>query len=231
MRVGVIYLPGERRHLAPDAFRHLVTGGGVLLAAAGLAAAFRGPPSAHWRRLALTHGCLGLAALVAGPAARRRGGGRDVRAAVLAGLTLFAVSSVADTIAGTFMPRLRKETAALHAASLMISPKCLCLLVSSVIAPGEELFWRGLLQDQLDRRFGPHGAAAATTAIYAAAHAGTGNPAIVAAAMCLGGTLSLRRANGAGTGSLALTHICFVVPALLRARRQRFLPSGRKAAE
>ena len=201
-------------------FRRLVTGGGVALAAAGLAAAFRGPPRSHWRRLALTHGSLGLAALMAGPSARQRGGERrDIRAAILTGLTLFSVSSVADTIARTFVPALRKQTAALHTASSMISPACLCAVVTLVIAPGEELFWRGLLQDQLDRRFGRGGATVLTCAIYAAAHAGTGNPAVVAAATGLGGTLSLRRANGASIGCLALTHVCYVVPALLRTRR------------
>jgi hypothetical protein len=203
-----------------------VTVGGVVLAAAGLAAAFRGPPRSHWRRLALTHGSLGLAALVADPSARPRGGldRRDVCAAVLTGLTLFAGSSIADTAACALVPALREKRAALHTASSMISPACLCLLVTSVIAPGEELFWRGLLQDQLERRFGRGGAAVLTSAIYAAAHAGTGDPAIAAAALGLGGTLSLRRADGASIGCLALTHGCYAVPVLLWARQRRFSP-------
>jgi membrane protease YdiL (CAAX protease family) len=217
-----------------DSCRRLVTAGGVVLAAAGLAAAFRGPPCSHWRRLALTHGSLGLAALVADPSARRPGGldRRDVCAAVLIGLTLFAGSSIADTVACALVPALRNKRAALHAASSMISPALLCLLVTSVIAPGEELFWRGLLQDHLERRFGRGGAAVLTSAIYAAAHGGTGDPAIVAAAFGLGGTLSLRRADGASIGCLALTHICYAVPVLLWARQQRFsLPGAEDGGE
>jgi membrane protease YdiL (CAAX protease family) len=58
----------------------------------------------------------------------------------------------------------------------------IALLIAFLIGPGEEVFWRGLLQRRLDRRFGfPLGWLAAS-ALYAAVHLSSGNAVLVASA-------------------------------------------------
>ncbi len=54
------------------------------------------------------------------------------------------------------------------------------------IAPGEELFWRGLVQGRLDRILGGYSAVAAAAVLYAAVHIVTLNPILVIAALVSG---------------------------------------------
>ncbi|GGW92536.1 hypothetical protein GCM10010297_12390 [Streptomyces malachitofuscus] len=197
----------------------LLAAAGVPLAAAGLAAAFHGPRSAHWRRLAVTHGTLGLAALVAQPSVRP---GRLTRHDALAAAGLSAgillVGSFADARARGSVDRVADDAAALRDLSKVIGPARMCAYLALVVAPGEELFWRGLLQDRLTGRYGTGRAAVLTSALYTAAHVATGNTAVTGAAMGMGSTLSFMRARGAGVGRLALAHALWVVPTLLRER-------------
>lgn len=192
---------------------------GVPLCLSGLAAAFRGPQRAHWRRLAVTHGSLGIAAVIADRSLRRcRPTRRDAVIAVQVGLGLFAASSLADASARRSVPRLDDDARALSTLSSVVSPVRMSACLALVIAPGEELFWRGLLQGQFARRYGPRNAALLTSIVYGAAHVVTGNSAVTGAAMGMGSALSVMRANGASIERLTLTHACWVVPTLLRAR-------------
>jgi hypothetical protein len=60
------------------------------------------------------------------------------------------------------------------------------LLITLVIGPGEEVFWRGLLQRRFEGRFGfPIGWLAAS-ALYAAVHLSSGNPVLVASSLVCG---------------------------------------------
>jgi F420H(2)-dependent quinone reductase len=211
-------MPIGLRHLrvSPGA---LVAGIGVPLSAAGMAAAFRGPDRMHWRRLALAHGSLGLVALVADRSVRRCVvTPRDVSVALRVGLGLFAASSAGDLLMRKSMRRLNDDANTLNTVSSMISPVRMCTYLALVIAPGEELFWRGLLQDRFARRYGARDAAVLTNVLYGAAHVATGNFAVTGVAMCMGSVLSFMRANGASVERLALTHAFWVVPTLLRER-------------
>jgi hypothetical protein len=71
------------------------------------------------------------------------------------------------------------------------------LLAAAIVAPGEELFWRGLFQGRLAGASGWVGAAALTWAVYVAVNATSGSLPILAAAVV----------SGAAWGALALwTH-------------------------
>jgi deazaflavin-dependent oxidoreductase (nitroreductase family) len=184
-----------------------------------MAAAFRGPEAAHWRRLALTHGALGAAALATDWSLRpRRPTRADVLAGLGAGLGLFAASTLADARARRSVPGLDSDASALGALSRATGPARMCGYLALMVAPGEELLWRGLVQGQLARRFGPGRAAIITSVVYGAAHVPTGNRAVTGAAAGAGAVLSAMRAGGAGTGVLALAHASWVVPTLLRER-------------
>ncbi|MED7952161.1 nitroreductase/quinone reductase family protein [Streptomyces sp. BE303] len=202
---------------------------GVLVGAAGLAAAFRGPRRAHWSTLALTHGALGLAASVVEPSARHRSAGReDVVTALRIGAGMVAGSVLLDAVVRRAVPRIAADAESLRALTATADPLRMCAHLLLVIAPAEELFWRGLVQGRLTRRLGAGRAAAATTLLYGLAHVPTGNAAVTGAAAGLGGSLSLMRARGASLERLALVHAFWVVPTLLaeRARGADGTPRG-----
>ncbi|MFI0189569.1 nitroreductase/quinone reductase family protein [Streptomyces sp. NPDC017086] len=202
---------------------------GVPLCAAGLALAFRGPGQAHWRTLALTHGVLGLAASVVEPAARHRPVGKDdLATAFRIGTGMFLAGALVDAPARRAVPRLAADATALRALTATTGPVRMCAHLLLVVAPAEELFWRGLVQSRLTRRLGAGRAAAVTTVLYGLAHLPTGNAAVTGAATGLGGGLSLLRARGAGLERLALVHAFWVVPTLLT---ERLRGSGAPAPE
>lgn len=206
-----------------------VTVAGVPLCAAGLALAFRGPGQAHWRTLALTHGVLGLAASVVEPAARHRPVGKDdLATAFRIGTGMFLAGALVDAPARRAVPRLAADATALRALTATTGPVRMCAHLLLVVAPAEELFWRGLVQGRLTRRLGAGRAAAVTTVLYGLAHLPTGNAAVTGAATGLGGGLSLLRARGAGLERLALVHAFWVVPTLLT---ERLRGSGAPAPE
>lgn len=208
--------------------RTLVAVAGVPLSAVGMALAFRGPRHAHWRRLALTQGALGLAALAAGRTSRppelTR---RDLSAAASTGAALFAVGSLMDAWLRRSVPRLGEDAEALRTASSAAGRVRMSACLALVIAPGEELFWRGLVQDLLTQRYGAREAALMVSALYGLAHVATGNSAVTGAATGMGSTLAVLRANGASVERLALTHACWVVPTLLWERARGARPEGR----
>ncbi len=60
------------------------------------------------------------------------------------------------------------------------------LLLLLVTGPGEEIFWRGFLQENLMKRLGPFGGFAACTAVYAGVHVFSMNFVLVMAALIAG---------------------------------------------
>ncbi|MCF8224942.1 MAG: CPBP family intramembrane metalloprotease [Bacteroidales bacterium] len=60
------------------------------------------------------------------------------------------------------------------------------LLMLLVIGPGEELFWRGFVQEQLMKRHSPFGGFVFATVLYALVHVVTGNFMLIVAALVAG---------------------------------------------
>ena len=79
--------------------------------------------------------------------------------------------------------------------------------LAAVIGPAEELYWRGLVQEELTRRLGPVRGAAAAAAIYGGAHVATGNPTLVGAATVAGGAWSALAALGVPMPALVVSHV------------------------
>jgi membrane protease YdiL (CAAX protease family) len=60
------------------------------------------------------------------------------------------------------------------------------LLLLVVTGPGEEIFWRGFLQDRLEQRLGRVGGFAVATLTYAGVHVFSGNAMLILAALVAG---------------------------------------------
>ncbi|MHB8632211.1 MAG: CPBP family intramembrane glutamic endopeptidase [Candidatus Limnocylindria bacterium] len=85
----------------------------------------------------------------------------------------------------------------------------IALRLAAVVGPAEELFWRGLLQRSIARRYGRARAAAASTIAYGGAHLVTGNPALIGAATVAGLYWSVLAAFELPMAALIVSHVAW----------------------
>ena len=193
--------PRERLALAGSAFAYLA-----------FAATFRGPRPRFWQRMTGTATVLGAVSLLGSPRLRRqRWSARDVALGTAIAAGLYGVFTVGDRAARVVMPSGDQDIGNIYALRRLRPRAELALRLALVIAPAEELFWRGLLQDSLAERFGATKGAAISAAMYGGAHICTGNPTLVGAAAIAGAAWSGLAAAGAPMPALVASHIIWDV--------------------
>ncbi|MDQ3880116.1 MAG: CPBP family intramembrane metalloprotease, partial [Chloroflexota bacterium] len=149
---------------------------GVAVAAVGFARAFRGARGRFWNRMTLTGAVLGTIAVLADPATTvPRWRARDVVTGLAAASALYGVFAAGDRLARRIVPTGAADIDAVYELRAERRPAELAARLAVVIGPAEELFWRGLLQGVLVRRFGRWRGAALATAGYAGVHVASGN--------------------------------------------------------
>lgn len=175
-----------------DVLALLLAWAGPLIVAGGWWAVRRGV--SIWIAMAAAAGPLGALALVAGVGVEGRlGAAAEVGVGIGAGVVLFAA-----TAAFMFVTRrwsvLRRHTGEVYAWREGLPLWAAIALAALVVAPGEELLWRGLIQGRLTEHLGDAGGAAAVWAVYVAVNAVAGSvPILLGAAV-----------GGAAWGALAL---------------------------
>ena len=119
----------------------------------------------------------------------------------------FYVATRAFVIVVTGWETFRRRSAQMYARQDPLSTSRAVLLSAVLGAPGEELFWRGLLQGELARALDGRTVLAAAIALvlFVAANAPSGNLAIVAAAL-VGG--AIWGSLAAWTGGVAAPIVC-----------------------
>ncbi|HYF12582.1 MAG TPA: CPBP family intramembrane glutamic endopeptidase [Actinomycetota bacterium] len=119
----------------------------------------------------------------------------------------FYVATRAFVIVVTGWETFRRRSAQMYARQDPLSTSRAVLLSAVLGAPGEELFWRGLLQAELARALDGRTALAAAIALvlFVAANAPSGNLAIVAAALVGGAVWG---SLAAWTGGVAAPIVC-----------------------
>ena len=184
----------------------------TVVAYAAFAATFRGPRSRFWQRMTKTGLILGAAALVGDRSLRQqRPKPPDLALAGAIAAGLYGVFLVGDRAARVVMPQGAQDIGDIYQLRQLRPAPELALRLVLVLAPAEELFWRGLLQRQLSRRFGRSGGAAAATALYGGAHLCTGNPTLVGAATMAGAGWSGLAAAGVPMPALIASHMIWDV--------------------
>ncbi len=180
---------------------------GVLAAGCCLAATFRGPGSRFWSRMTRTGLVLGSLALAAD---RNRSkvslAPRDVGIGLGSAAILYATFRAGDPVVRRFWPGGGRQVDRIYAWRNLADDREIAIRLIAVIAPAEELFWRGLVQRALESRFGRWRGATLATLAYAGVHTVSGNPMLVAAALVGGGQWSLLAAAGAPMSSLVVSH-------------------------
>jgi membrane protease YdiL (CAAX protease family) len=184
----------------------------VALASAGVAfsATFRGPRERFWQRMTLTGLGLGsLALLTSGPSRRARIRWWHVPLGLLSAAALYVTFHLGDRFARRFVPSGDREIREIYALRTLRPKEEIAARLATIVGPAEELFWRGLLQSALARRYGRWPAAALATLAYGGVHVVSGNFTLVGAAGVAGAHWSALYAAGVPLGALIVSHVAW----------------------
>lgn len=111
----------------------------------------------------------------------------DFGAGVAAAAVLYAALFGGRLLVARLVPGAAAQISGIYALRDQAPAWIIAPLLACVIAPGEELFWRGLVQWDLMGRRGAIPGWALATLVYGAAHVAAKNPMLVAAALAAGG--------------------------------------------
>lgn len=211
--------PGSRGGRAADPARASIEGPGavplaIALAAAGAAfgATFRGPRERFWSRMTLTGLGLGSLALLASrPSRRTRLRVWHIPVGLLSAAVLYVTFQVGDRFARRFVPRGDAEIREIYSLRTLRPRGEIATRLAAIIGPAEELFWRGLVQSALMRRFGRWPGAALAAAAYGGVHVVSGNFTLLGAAGVAGAHWSALYAAGVPLGALIVSHVAWDV--------------------
>jgi len=182
--------------------------GGLACAYAAFGVTFRGSRSAFWTRMTGTGLALGGLALSVEPSLRRL---RPTRHAAAGGAAsaaaLYGIFRVGDVLARRIMPAGAEEIGDIYLLRTLEPAGRIAVRLALVIGPAEELFWRGLVQARLRRRYGDLAGTALATAAYGGAHLATGNATLVGAASVAGAYWGALSMAGASMESLIVSHL------------------------
>lgn len=182
--------------------------GGLACAYAAFGVTFRGSRSSFWTRMTGTGLALGGLALSVEPSLRRL---RPTRHAVAGGAAsaaaLYGIFRVGDVLARRIMPAGAEEIGDIYLLRTLEPAGRIAVRLALVIGPAEELFWRGLVQARLRRRYGDLAGTALATAAYGGAHLATGNATLVGAASVAGAYWGALSTAGASMESLIVSHL------------------------
>jgi hypothetical protein len=185
-----------------------VTAGSLALGYASFASTFLGPKDRFWQRMTRTGLLLGSAALAADEDLRaERPRAQDLAIGAAIAAALYAVFTVGDKAARVIMPTGAQDIAEIYELRTLRPKSEIAARLAAIIGPAEELYWRGMLQSELTRRYGPVKGAAAATAAYSGVHLCTRNPTLLGAATVAGGGWSALRAAGVSMPALVVSHI------------------------
>jgi membrane protease YdiL (CAAX protease family) len=188
--------------------RNVLLGFGLALAAALFGLTFAGPRRRFWPRMTGTGLALGGLALAARPELRRtRVGWRDLVLGIGSAGVLYGVFQLGDRLTSRLLPTGSADIEAIYELNRLRPRPELVARLTAVIAPAEELFWRGLVQHELMRRLGRLPGAALAAFAYAAVHLPSCNLTLIGAAAVVGAFWGGLFALGAPLGSLIVSHV------------------------
>lgn len=180
---------------------------GLAAAAVAFSATFRGPRSRFWQRMTVTGLTLGGFSLLASAPSRRAAiRWWHIPLGVASAAVLYLTFGVGDRFARRLMPAGDREIREIYALRTLRPQSEIATRLVMVIGPAEELFWRGLVQSVLMRRYGRWRGAALATVAYGGIHVVTGNLTLVGAAGVAGAHWATLYAAGVPLGALIVSH-------------------------
>jgi hypothetical protein len=155
---------------------------------------------------------LGGLALVANPRLRHtRIGAREVAVGAASAAVLYGTFSLGDRFARRFVPGGDAQIRDIYSLRELAPRSETAARLITIIGPAEELFWRGLVQEALMRRYGRWIGAAMAAVAYSAVHVTTGNFTLMGAAGIAGAHWCALYAAGVPIGALIVSHCAWDV--------------------
>ena len=146
-----------------------------------------------WETMAVGVGSLGAFALYANPALRKqRPRPRDLVSGLTTAAALYGVFQVGDRFARRLLPTGSADIEDVYRRRELAPTPFIALALALLIAPGEELFWRGLVNSYLVQELGPVKGNALGATVYGGVHVVTGNFTLFGAAGIAGAFWSLQ---------------------------------------
>lgn len=183
---------------------------GLATAAVAFSATFRGPRERFWDRMTLTGVSLGLLALATSSRAR---GARitlwQMPLGLLSAGILYFTFQIGDRLARRHVPRGDGQIREIYSLRTLRPRPEIAIRLAAIIGPAEELFWRGLIQAALMRRFGRWRGAALAAGAYGGVHVTSGNFTLMGAAGVAGAHWCALYAAGAPLGTLIVSHVAW----------------------
>jgi membrane protease YdiL (CAAX protease family) len=182
--------------------------GGLIAAQIAFAATFRGPRDRFWQRMTATGLGLGALSLLTSRAARRTRIGRvDVAVGLASAAALHGTFRIGDVFARRFVPGGDAQIRDIYTLRTLRPRHEIAARLAVIVGPAEELFWRGLVQEDLMDRFGRWRGSALAAMAYGGVHVVTGNFTLFGAAGIAGAHWCLLRATGVPLGALVVSHV------------------------
>jgi membrane protease YdiL (CAAX protease family) len=111
---------------------------------------------------------------------------KKIAIGLVSAVVLYFIFYIGSILSQKFLPLSAEGIAEIYNFKAGVSPARVWILMTVVIGPGEEYFWRGYVQRALAARIGRLPSWILTAAIYAGVHAGSGNPMLLLAALVCG---------------------------------------------
>lgn len=153
----------------------------------------------------------GLALLLSGRSREARLRWRHVPLGLASAATLYVTFQLGDRFARRFVPDGDAQIRGIYALRGLRSHGEIAARLATVVGPAEELFWRGLVQAALMRRFGRWRGAALAAGAYGGAHVTSGNFTLLGAAGVAGAHWCALYAAGVPLGALIVSHVAWDV--------------------
>lgn len=102
---------------------------------------------------------------------------------IVSAVILYFLFRFGNFLLGKYYPALAVQTASLYGLKELMDERIIAPLLFFIIAPGEEIFWRGMIQRTLANNFGEIIGWIAGAMLYAAVHLWAGKPVLFGAAV------------------------------------------------
>lgn len=136
---------------------------------------------------------LNIAILIARPDLRRQLGAdfrtnplKKLMAGTVSAAGLYLVFFLGRALLSALLPDSEQHISSVYLLRSALPSWFIALLLIAIIGPGEEIFWRVFLHQTFRARYGARNGLFLTASLYAAVHAGSGNPVLIVAALTAG---------------------------------------------
>ena len=105
---------------------------------------------------------------------------------LLSAALLYLIFFLGDKLAPYILPGAKAQVGGIYSLGMGTNKVLVFLLLFFITGPGEEIFWRGFLQDRLMTRWGNFSGYLVSSTLYAGVHVFSGNLMLVLAALVAG---------------------------------------------